>query len=444
MVKTGTGKIKTSPGMFPWYAYGNDFGNSEICGVLIKNGKMLTKSVPTAYAEVSASTLKNMNVDTTDALIIQLEGEGLEWGIGELSLLQRAGDIWNGRGDVMRYASRHCLRSILAISGSLTTDSEYGVLVTGGLPAEIYQSSLDPKNDMDLRKEVKRAITGIHTFTLDDGKTWRICHVEYCGTLMEGAGAAASVQKAQKVNPPPIGIIDIGGRTTDLYVAQKGVPIVSFCQGKPLGVVTAENAFRKAFRDRYHFPPTDLEVRQIMFAYANSESLEKKPYPEISNYGSAIPGTELEKMVDTAVQATADAIVSFVASSWNESDSSTAIAARYDPCVCVGGGAWFFFDALRRRIKHLQRHANPVFANAIGYARNSASQLEKRGLVQFQQEVETAKAAASLFIDGTIDEGTIEPVETETEVNQNEQLQTEQTTQREKAKWVETTNGTAI
>src|SRR5258708_16001114 len=156
--KSGKQKAPTFAGDFTWYAYGDDFGNSEMCGVLIKNGKSLTMSVATAFAQVDGGTLRNMGVDMSKSIVIQFEGDGSEWALGESAMLQAAHAIWNGRGDVMRYASKHNARNICAISSLLTNDPEYGLLVTCGLPAETYQSN------PDLRKDIRNAIECTYTF----------------------------------------------------------------------------------------------------------------------------------------------------------------------------------------------------------------------------------------------------------------------------------------
>ena len=387
------------------YAFGHDFGNAEINGVLIKGGKALMKAMPTAFAKVSTTSFASMGVDTTDAIVIQFQDEGAEWGIGQIALAQ-SNDPWHGRGDLMRYASKHSLRAILAISASLVTDKEYGLLVTCGLPAETFQ------HHPELRKDIKKAISGTHVFTLDSGKTWRTVHLEYATTLMEGAGALMTLAKRENTGPAGAAVIDIGGRTTDLYVSRQSQPVVALCQGKPIGVVTAEKALRTAFEKKYQFQLNDLEARQIMFAYANTEGLKKKPYPEISNYGTRITPSELERLADEAVTETTAEIVSFVSAAWRESDTSLAIAVRFDPCICIGGGAYYFFDALKKRIKHLQRPENPVYANAHGYAKASARMLEKRKL---QQEVSTAKTAASTAVAVT---ATTEPGPAEDEQTQ--------------------------
>jgi hypothetical protein len=266
----------------------------------------------------------------------------------------------------------------------MIADKEYGLYVTCGLPAETFQ------RNPNIKKEIRKAITGTHTFTLDGGKSWRVVHVEYATTLMEGAGALMAYARKDNTSPQGAAVIDIGGRTTDLYVARAGVPVAEFCVGKPLGVVTAAQMLQAAFEQKYDFPLNPIETRSILFAYANSEGLKRKAYPEISKYGEKIPAAELDKLVAEAVTETTEEIVSFVSAAWRESDSSLAVGVRFDPVLNIGGGTYYFYPALKKRIPHLQKPDAPVFANAWGYARASATLLEKK----LKKEAEAAAAQA--------------------------------------------------
>ena len=384
------------------YACGFDFGNAEICVVIGDGSNKLTKSVPTAFAKVDSTQLNNLGVDIAEALVIRGADESVEWGIGEVALAQ-SNDTWNGRGDIMRYSSKHALRALLCISASMIAEKEYTLVVTTGLPAEIYQHH--PKIN-EIKKTIRQALQGTHRFTIDNGETIRTCHVESAPVLMEGAAALQVYARKENTSPQGGAVIDIGGRTTDLCVMRNGQPVAEFCKGKPIGVDTAEQTLRSSFEKRYGFPLTDLEARSIMFAYANTANAKKKPYPEISRFGTRIPSTDLEDLTDEAVKETMQDIVSFVAATWRESDRSIAIGVRFDPCLCVGGGGFYFFHALKSRSQHLQSPANPLSANAEGYAKASKQILQKKleaeakkkreaDAAKLAEEIEHAKEAAS-------------------------------------------------
>lgn len=375
------------------YAYGHDFGNSEICDVMYRDGKPITMSTPTAFAKVDPRKMRNLGVDVKDALVISINGESAAWGIGTIAMAQSI-DFWDGKGDLMRYASEHSLRSILAMSGTMIPDEEYRLLVATGLPADTFL------NNNNIRKEIKTAISGTHRFKLHGDKKERICHIEHVATLMEGAGALKAYTRKDQIAPLGAAVVDIGGRTTDLYVERNGVPVSEFCKGRPVGVASASKMLQDAFFAKHDFPLSSIDVRAMFYAYAESlppmdgedakvvdlakvkEGKATKPklpnYPKMTKFGDEISRTELHDMVLEAIASTTKDIVSFVSATWRESDSSTAIAVRFSPVLLIGGGAYYFYPALKKRIPHLQRPKSPVFANAQGYALAAAKVIEKR------------------------------------------------------------------
>jgi hypothetical protein len=54
------------------------------------------------------------------------------------------------------------------------------------------------------------------------------------------------------------------------------------------------------------------------------------------------------------------------------------VAARFSPVLAIGGGVYYFFSELQKRIPHLERPDDPVHANARGYAQASARLLTKK------------------------------------------------------------------
>ncbi|GHO88229.1 ParM/StbA family protein [Dictyobacter formicarum] len=373
------------------YAYGHDFGNSEIGGVLRKGETVVTRSVPTAFTKINTKIMRNMGVDMSEALVVQMKGEQVSYGIGSIALSQST-DPWNGRGDITRYASTYSLRSLLAMSASMIPDAEYRLMVVTGLPAETYQ-----KNP-GLRKEIKAALNGKHVFSIDGGRSWRTCQVEVGAIVMEGAGALIAYGSKDQ-GARASAIIDIGGRTTDLYVARGQVPVSDFCQGKPVGVETATKMVRDAFEDIHGVELTPLEARELMHAYADAQRVraeaaaaaagtpvkttkrkktEPRTYPEITVSGQRIPDAELDRLVTEAIDFTAGEIVSFVSSAWRQSDATNAIAARFNPVLGIGGGVYYFYDALKKRIPHLSQPNEPVFANGRGYALSAQALLDRK------------------------------------------------------------------
>src|SRR5579859_179651 len=164
-----------------WYNYGHDFGNAEMGGVTVINGKNVTRSIPTAFAKADINAMHNLGVkvDQSDTHVIRFHGEATAYAVGELAL-QQAVDIYHGRGDIQRYASKYSLRGLLTIAALLIPEVEFGLYIVTGLPAETYIKNIE------LRKSIKESLDGVHVFTLDNGKTWRRITVEVATVVMEG------------------------------------------------------------------------------------------------------------------------------------------------------------------------------------------------------------------------------------------------------------------
>jgi hypothetical protein len=180
---------------------------------------------------------------------------------------------------------------------------------------------------------------------------------------MEGAGALIAYGDKSVSKTAESAVIDIGGRTTDLYVARGQVPVTEYCKGKPLGVESATQMLMDTFEHKYDRSLSLLEAREIMYAYASNGELN---YPDVAVYGKAVSARELERLTTEAVTQVGSEIVSFVASAWRQSDRD-AVAASFKPVLNIGGGVYYFHRLLKQRIPHLSRPEDPIHANPLGY-----------------------------------------------------------------------------
>ncbi len=341
-----------------WYPYGHDFGNSQVGGVTVIDGQMRCRSIPTAFAKADTTAMRNLGVkvDHSNSHTFQFHDEAMAYSVGELAL-QQATDVYHGRGDIQRYASKYSLRGLLTVAASLIPDIEFGLYVVTGLPAETYIKNVA------LRNSIKAALDGTHIFTLDNGKTYRRVTVEVATVVMEGAGALITYGEKASSKTTESAVIDIGGRTTDLYVARGQVPVTDYCRGKPLGVESATQMLMDTFESEYERPLSLLEAREIMYAYASNGTIS---YPDIAVYGKTISPHQLEWLAKEAVAQVGSEIVSFVAAAWRQSDRD-AVAASFKPVLHIGGGVYYFYNLLKKRIPHLSRPDDPIHANAQGY-----------------------------------------------------------------------------
>src|SRR5438105_599161 len=182
---------------------------------------------------------------------------------------------------------------------------------------------------MALRNQIKAAIEGTHTFTVDHGKSWRRATIEVATVVMEGAGALIAYGDKPMSKTTESAVIDIGGRTTDLYVARGQVPVTDYCKGKPLGVESAAQMLMDTFESKYDRSLSLLEAREIMYAYASNG---QRSYPDIAVYGKTVSPLELEQLTKEAVTQIGSEIVSFIASAWRQSDRD-AVAASFKPVL---------------------------------------------------------------------------------------------------------------
>jgi plasmid segregation protein ParM len=350
-----------------WYPYGHDFGNAEIGGVTLLEQGFVSRSIPTAFATADTQALRGLGIDTSTSLIFRFQPEAISYAIGDLALEQHA-EPWTGHGFIQRYASSYSLRGLLAVAASLIPDAEFGLSVVTGLPAETYIKN------MDMRQTIKKALDGTSTFTLDGGQHWRTVHVEIALVVMEGAGALIAYGDKTAAKTTESAVIDIGGRTTDLYVARGQVPQTEYCKGKPLGVESATQILMNAFEAQFKRPLSRSEARAMIRASASHGQF---PYPEVTVYGRSIEASQVEHLAQEAITQVGTDIVTFVASAWRQSDQG-AVAASFKPVLAIGGGVYYFYSVLKEQIPHLARTTDPIHANARGYCTLAARLLDRK------------------------------------------------------------------
>jgi hypothetical protein len=342
-----------------WYGIGDDFGNSEISSA-ISNGNQgpIVRSIPTAIKElIDIRQLESIGQDLNSINSIRLHNEDISYLLGDFAQSQYK-DAWNGRGDILRYASKYHLIGLLSNAAAVIPDREFGLYVVTGLPATTYIKK------PELRGDIKKALDGTYVFTADMGKTWRTVTIEVVNVIMEGAGALL-YYGAKTSNKDEIhAVIDIGGRTTDLYVAQNQRPVQDSCKGTPIGVETAADIIKSLCEQKHDLEVSDYDAHRILRAYSSGGSVQ---YPTLTSYSREVPWIAQQTMAQDAVSTTAERIVSFVASTWNENERGS-VGSRYSTVLNVGGGTFYFNQALKRRIPHLSRPSDPVHANALGYS----------------------------------------------------------------------------
>lgn len=273
-----------------------------------------------------------------------LESDGRSLFVGALALEQTR-NATSARGDVSRYWNGHTRRLLLTLAGAALPRGETSIRVVTGLPVQVWSK--------ETVKQVQQSLVGEHHFMLN-GRA-RGLTVEGCLVMMEGAGALAAHGTGTDV---PQAVIDVGGRTTDLFWALGQKPDISRCDGLPVGIEKAGDQLSAAVLLEYNRTLRRNEVRGQLRAYASGNDA-----PPLFVNGVQL---HLNGHVASAIDAVADEIATFVAQTWGEGERGK-IAGEAARVLLIGGGAYYMVRQLQRLIQHLDVPRHPELANAQGY-----------------------------------------------------------------------------
>lgn len=326
---------------------GFDPGNSQSTLMISDGGaQAATLTMPSFVGSGSLAEIQRIRggigADALQADEFVLEHGGLSYTVGRLS--HESSDATSQRGDVARYWNGHTLRILLTLIGGIVNDEAVRVRVVTGLPVRLRSK--------EHAQQVQASLGGEHVFVLNGRR--RTVQIEVFAALMEG-GAASFVYGKRK---EPHGIIDVGGRTTDLYWANGQRPVWDRCHGAAIGIEKAGDLLRQSIFEASGRELDADEVQQVLRAFA-----AQKPLPTF--YASGSPIT-LNGHVERSVQRVADEVLSLVSQHWRSADRG-AIAAEAAQIVLIGGGAHYVGPALHPHLPHLVVPAQPELANAEGY-----------------------------------------------------------------------------
>jgi hypothetical protein len=330
--------------------FGLDPGNSEASGVMALAGKTRTLSIPSDIGAGNLTQLTRIRGGAAQfgRLALDehvLEVDGSSWFVGTLALDQSA-TASSARGDIGRYWSGHTLRLLMVLAGTLITERSFTLRVVTGLPVTVWDTATTVP-------QVLRSLCGTHAFRLN-GQA-RVMTVTGVMVVMEGAGALAVHGLAEDV---PQGVIDIGGRTTELFWAHGQRPVLPRCTGFDRGVGNVGDTLAAAFLEQHGRALTSREIRACLRAYAQGQ-----PQPPIFVEGRPV---QLHEAIARAVHDVAADIRSQVSRAWRSSEQGK-VAAEAARVLLIGGGAYYFAPLLRALIPHLEVPKQAEHANAQGY-----------------------------------------------------------------------------
>jgi plasmid segregation protein ParM len=333
--------------MYP-YSVGFDFGNSDTCVVLMgldKDSRSLSIPSETSLGELKRLQSLGIKIKTTDYIY---RDENTELFVGDLAISQGR-DSFSARGDVSRYYSDTAIHLLLTTTAALTPyESEIAINMVTGVPVDTYIGN------PEIRRTVRNTLSGSYNFSLNGVD--RCTHIAVKSVVMEGAGAMVKYGLNGKVRQ---GVIDIGGKTTDLFVSNGQEPISSLCKSIPIGVENAYDQLNAQFESLYRRPLDRSELRDIMYAFING----KKPGPIYAD-GSLIPN--VSDLARKATNKVGTEIAAYIAAYWRD-NLAGKVASSFARVLLIGGGSYYYKAPIQRQIANVSLPDKPEMANAAGY-----------------------------------------------------------------------------
>jgi hypothetical protein len=330
--------------------FGLDPGNSEATGMVAPTGKGSVLTIPSDIGAGSLRELTRIRGGSGQQVWLDpgeyvLEVDGSSAFVGTLALEQSA-NASTARGDVSRYWSGHTLRLLMVLAGTLIKAPTFSVRIVTGLPVTAWDNETTVP-------QVQRALCGTHQFVLN--RQARVMHVEGVMVVMEGAGALAVHGLAEDV---PQAVIDIGGRTTELFWAEGQRPLLPRCTGFERGVGDVADALAAWFLTQYGRELAARELRNLLWSYA-----QRKPHRPI--FVDARP-IQIADAVARYVREVGEDMRSRISHVWRSSEHGK-VAADAARVLAIGDGAYYFAPLLREMLPHLEVPRHAEVANAQGY-----------------------------------------------------------------------------
>lgn len=326
---------------------GLDAGNSEASLTFTPNKQGAALTLPSYIGSGNLAELLRIRGGAggekleADEFVLELGGRSTF--VGTLAI-EQSRDATSARGDVSRYWSGHTLRLLCTLAGAAFKGDPALRIVTG-LPVSVWSKAA--------AKQVQQALVGEHCFKLN-GKPRRLV-VEGVMVLMEGAGALAREGTGDDV---PQAVVDVGGRTTDLFWTQGMRPQPERCKAAPIGIEKAGDLLCAQFQQRYGRELRRVELRGVFRALASGQ-----PLPPLFVDGKRV---DVQAEAQSAIAAVGEEIASYVAATWSSGESGK-VASDAARVLLVGGGAHYIAPHLKAIIPHIKSPRHPELANAQGY-----------------------------------------------------------------------------
>jgi PRTRC genetic system protein D len=248
----------------------------------------------------------------------------------------------NRREDRAWIESAEYYHLFLAALTELTTATVADLLVVTGLPVAFY-------ND---KAALRERLVGVHKVTRR-GRHAQAFKVGECRVIPQPFGAllAAALDDRGRIADHglatgSVGVIDVGGKTTNLLSVQRLSEIGRETESVSVGAWDVVRAVRSFLADRC--PNLDLRDHQVM---------EATVARQVRYYGQPM---DLKPVVEAALEPMANQVIAQASQLWNG-------GAGLDAILVAGGGALLLGPYLKAHFRHARVVSEPVFANAEGY-----------------------------------------------------------------------------
>jgi len=145
-----------------------------------------------------------------------------------------------------------------------------------------------------------------------------------------------------------IGVIDVGGKTTNLLSVNRLAEIGKETESVNVGGWDVVRAVRRWLAD--NCPNLDLVDHQVIDAIIARQ---------VKYYGDVV---DLSQVVDSALAPMAEQVVAQATQLWDG-------GAALDAILVSGGGALLLGPVIKSHFRHARVISEPIFANALGYWR---------------------------------------------------------------------------
>jgi len=232
---------------------------------------------------------------------------------------------------------------LLAAISELTSATQVHMVVVSGLPVSGYDAD---------RRDAEAIITGEHIVQRAGRPKQRIVITKsrivpqpvgtLCALVMDAQGRITDADTASG----PVGIVDIGGKTTNFITVEK-------LTAKP-GATSINTGGWQAVRMLREYLATACPGLEDLRDHQIAQAIRER---RILHYGETI---DLAQPVAEILHEVARPILAKAGEMWNGGGALRAV-------IVTGGGAYLLGDKVQAQYRHARIVADPQFANALGY-----------------------------------------------------------------------------